>query len=189
MLKVNSKESELSTKLYSANCHLSELKDQLSALKHQQSLEQQEPECELEYGQGSNTKVEEDVFVDEVQPAQEERAGVEEENVMAAETEFVGDLAMDLDEEEQAVFLQRLESDKQELQSTLFEYQERSPLLRRWTAKGAELDADDLRNEAVVLLKAKHTAEMEKEALVHDKRILQMHRDLLDHQLIKTMSL
>ncbi|KAI9311634.1 mitotic checkpoint protein-domain-containing protein [Dichotomocladium elegans] len=43
---------------------------------------------------------------------------------------------------------------------------------------------DDLRNKATTLEQAKKSLEIEKEALVHDKRMLQMHRDLLDHQLI-----
>ncbi|KAI9311702.1 hypothetical protein BX666DRAFT_2031852 [Dichotomocladium elegans] len=43
---------------------------------------------------------------------------------------------------------------------------------------------DDLKNKVSMLREAKYTAEMEKEALMNDKRMLQMHRDLLDGQLI-----
>ncbi|KAI9311633.1 hypothetical protein BX666DRAFT_2115634 [Dichotomocladium elegans] len=92
-----------------------ELEDEISVIKHPQLWNQQEPESGLEYGQGWNTSDEEG----------EAGSGV------ASETEFDRYTVMDLDEQSQspAEVIQQLVKDKQELQSTLFKYQERYPTL------------------------------------------------------------
>ncbi|KAI9318516.1 hypothetical protein BX666DRAFT_2120366 [Dichotomocladium elegans] len=271
MEKMTDKELDLFGELYIAKRHLRELEDEITVIKHQQSLEQQEPECKPEYGQRlKNTRVEESFFVEKVQ--EEEWVEAEEEYVMASQAEFDRDFVMGLDEQDQqqAEIIQQLENRNHKLKSTLFEYQRIYPTLasldnekhrierellkakrvrdendqlkqeneqlkqqafewklclqktnisrsctagqiiseflhhreardtserqandlvaeiKRKEASEGDLMSmvDDLRNEAVMLLKAKHSTELEKDALEHDKRMLQMHRDLLDHQVI-----
>ncbi|KAI9311713.1 hypothetical protein BX666DRAFT_1994809 [Dichotomocladium elegans] len=122
---MNQEQHEMIIELFEVQRRSRELENEISLIKCKQLPKQQEPEIELECGQGLNPSIE------EVQ--EEERLEVEEENVMVAETEFGRDFVMDLDEQDQqqAEVIQQLVKDNLKLQSTLSEYQQRyfSPAL------------------------------------------------------------
>ncbi|KAI9321676.1 hypothetical protein BX666DRAFT_2109627 [Dichotomocladium elegans] len=266
MQRLSQKQLELFAELYEAKRRSRELEDEISVAKRQHHRDNKGPKVNLTMGNNC-TRVEERFLIEEAQG--EERLEVEEENVMATETEFGQDFVMDLDAQQQAEIIQQLVKEKHELKSALLEYQRKYPtseslgyetrqidrafrkvkqirndndqlkeenqLLRddafywklcvqseniegpynpsqiiyrfsrgreaRHAAKqrvnelAAEIEMkeasernlvrmiDDLRNETAALLEAKHSPEIKYETLVQDKRMFQLDRDLLDHQL------